>query len=100
MGKSLSNNLSSKHGQKLSNATEKSAINVLKTWRKEIQKTAEATWDLVGNKIAEKISWAATNNIHEGPKISTQIQEAKSIPKEIYIPPERGQQIVDELQIL
>ena len=51
MGKSLSN----KYGQKLRDSAKKSTTYVIKTASKiAIQKTAEATGDLIGNKIADK----------------------------------------------
>ena len=53
MGKSLSN----KYGQKLLDSTKKSTTDAIKTESKRaIQKTAEATGDLIGNKIADKRS--------------------------------------------
>ena len=52
VGKSLSN----KYGQKLLNSAKKSKTDAIKTDSiKEIQKTSEATGDLIGNKIADKI---------------------------------------------
>ena len=52
MGKSLSN----KYGQKLFDSAKNSTTDVMKTTSKRaIQKTAEATSDLIGNKIADKI---------------------------------------------
>ena len=51
MGKSLSN----KYGQKLLDSAKKSTTDAIKTASKRaIQKTAEATGDLTGNKIADK----------------------------------------------
>ena len=53
MGKSLNN----KYGQKLLDSTKKSTTDAIKTASKRaIQKTAEATGDLFGNKIADKIT--------------------------------------------
>ena len=53
MGKSLSN----KYGQKLLDSAKKSLTDVIKTASKRaIQKTAEATGDLIGNKIADNIT--------------------------------------------
>ena len=53
MGKSLSN----KYGQKLLDSAKKSTTDAIKTASKRvIQKTAEATGDLIGNKIADKIT--------------------------------------------
>ena len=59
MGKSLSN----KYGQKLLNIAKKSTTDAIKTASKrEIQKTAEATGDLIGNKIADKITSVSKKN--------------------------------------
>ena len=53
MGKSLSN----KYRQKLLDSAKKSTTDAIKTASKRvIQKTAEATGDLIGNKIADKIT--------------------------------------------
>ena len=53
MGKSLSN----KYGQQLLDTAKKPTTDAIKTASKrEIQKTAEATGDLIGNKIADKIT--------------------------------------------
>ena len=52
MGKSLSN----KYGKKLLDTAKKSTTDAIKTAsKKAIQNTAEATGDLIGNKIADKI---------------------------------------------
>ena len=51
MGKSLSNI----YGQKLLDTAKKSTTDAIKrAWKRAIQKTAEATGDLNGNKIADK----------------------------------------------
>ena len=53
MGKDLSN----KYSQKCLNNAKKSTTDTIKTASKrEIQKTAEATGNLIGNKIADKIT--------------------------------------------
>ena len=53
MGKSLRN----KYGQKRLDSTKKSTTDAIKTDSKRaIQKTSEATGDLIGNKIADKIT--------------------------------------------
>ena len=55
--KNIGRNLSNKYGQKLVDTAKKSAADALKTASKrEIQKTVEATVDLVGNKITDKIT--------------------------------------------
>ena len=53
IGKNISKNLSGIYSQKLLDHTKKTAADVLKaTSKRVIQKTAEATCDLIGNKIA------------------------------------------------
>ena len=58
-GKSVSN----KYGQKLFDSFKKSTVDAIKTASKRaIQKTAEATGDLIGNKIADKITSVSKKN--------------------------------------
>ena len=53
IGKSLSN----KYGQKILDSAKKSTTEAIKVLQKEqFKKTAEATGDLIGNKIADKIT--------------------------------------------
>ena len=55
--KNIGKNLSNKYGQKRLDSAEKSTTDAIKTFSKRaIQKTAEATGDLIGNKIADKIT--------------------------------------------
>ena len=94
MGKNLSN----KYGQKLLDSAKKSATEAVKTAsKKAIKKTAETTRDLIGNKIADKIT-----NISK--KSSTELQSRKlqdnkandeiEIPKERYISPEKDNKLL------
>ena len=54
--KNMGKSLSSKYGQKLFDGAKKYTADAIKTASKRsIQKTAEATGDLIGNKIADKI---------------------------------------------
>ena len=54
--KNIGKNLSNKYGQKLLDSANKSTTDAIKTVSKRaIQKTAEATGDLIGNKIDDKI---------------------------------------------
>ena len=69
MGKSLSN----KYSQKLLHSAKKFATDAIKTASKgAIQKTAEATVDLIGNKIADKITSVSKNSTKELPNDETQ----------------------------
>ena len=59
--------------------------------KRVVQKTAEATEDLIGNKIADKIT--AIGKPKEKEK-----EKTKEI-EEIYIPPEKRQQIINDLRL-
>ena len=55
--KNMGKSLSQKYGQKLLDSAKKSTTDAIKTVSKRaIQKIAEATGDLIGNKIADKIT--------------------------------------------
>ena len=55
--KNIGKNLSNKYGQKIIDTAKKSTTDAIKTASKRaIQKTAEATGDLIGNKKADKIT--------------------------------------------
>ena len=55
VGKNISEDLSSKYSQKLLDHAKQSAADTFETGSKRaIQKTAEATDDLIGNKIADR----------------------------------------------
>ena len=62
MGKSLS----IKYGQKLLDSAKTSTTDAIKTDSKRaIQKTAEATGDVIGNKIADKITSVSKKSTKE-----------------------------------
>ena len=65
--------------------------------KKAIQKTAEATGDLIGNKIADKITSVSKKSVKELPN-----EEDIEITthKKRYISPEERQQIIDELRLV
>ena len=68
----------------------KTGMDASKTASKRVvQKTAEVTGDLIGNKTANKI-----NSIGK-PKEKKKTKEIE----EIYIPPEKRQQIIDYLRL-
>ena len=55
--KNIGTDLSNKYGQKLFDSAKKSTTDAIKTASKRaIQKTAEAIGDLIGKKIADKIT--------------------------------------------
>ena len=74
---------------------EKSATDVIKTASKRaIRNTAEATCDLIGNKIPDKITNVSKQYNKELPK------EWINTHKKRYIPPEEKQQIINELRLI
>ena len=93
----VAKNLNNKYGQKLLATVKKSATDELKIAGKiAIQKTAEASGDLVGNFIADKIT-----SISKKPARQAHSNAASNeTPKERYISPQKGQQIVDELRLI
>ena len=69
----------------------KTGIDAVKAASKRlIQKTAEAIGDLTGNKIADKITSLG--------KSKTEEKERKDETEEIYIPPQKRPQIIDDLK--
>ena len=77
-----------KYGKKLMDTATKTGIDPAKTASKRVvQKTAEATADLTGNEIADKITSISK------PKEKTKKAE------EIYIPTEKRQQVIDDFKL-
>ena len=78
----VAKNKSNKYSQKRVDTVKKSTTDAIKTASKRaIQKTAEATRDLVGNKIADKITSASKKSHNE----EIQSNETNNeIPKERY----------------
>ena len=58
--------------------------------KRAVQKTAEATGDLIGNKIADQITSFGKGKSKEKEEKETE---------EIYISPEKRQQIIDDLRL-
>ena len=77
--------IGNKYGKKLMD-TAKTRTDAVKTASKRVvQETAETSWDLIGNKITDKIT-----SIGKPKKKKEEIEET-------YIPPEKRQQIIDHL---
>ena len=94
IGKNISKNLSSKYSQKRLDCTEQSARDALKTAsKKAIQNTAEATGDLIENKIADIITKVSKLL----PKNNSETHEEEEILRERYISLEQKQKIIDHL---
>ena len=66
--KNIGKNLSNKYGQKFIDTAETSTADAIKTTSKRAtHKTAEATSDLIGNKIADKITSVSKRSNKELP---------------------------------
>ena len=79
-----------KYGKKLMDTATKTGIEAVKTASKwVVQKIAEATGDLIGNKIADKITLVGK---------SKEDNKTKKVEK-IYIPPGKRQQNIDNLRL-
>ena len=78
------------YGKTLMDTTTKTGADAAKTASKRVvQKTAETTGDLIGNKIADE-----TTSIGKSKK-----KEKTNKAEEIYNPPEKRQQIIDQLKL-
>ena len=89
---SIGRRFGNKYGKKLMDTATKTWIDATKTTSKKVvQKTAEATEDLIGNKMADKITSIGKPKEKE--------KEKTKETEEIYIPPEKRQQIIDDLRL-
>ena len=83
--------MSGKYSQNLFDHAKKSARDALRTFSKRvIQKTAEATSDLIGNKIANRIAKVSKHSQQNNSETVTNKHD-KEIPKERYVSPEERQ---------
>ena len=97
----VAKNLSNICGQKLLDSAKKSTTDTIKTTSKRaIQKTAEATGDLIGNKIPDKLTSVSKKSTKELPNDETELDVERATPKKRYISPEERQQIIDELRLV
>ena len=106
ISKNISKNLSSKYSpgmiasrKKLLGHAKQSATDALKTTSKRVtQKTAEATGDLIDNKIANRVTGFSKNSQQNNSETVTK-ENDKEIPKERYMSPEERQKIIDNLRL-
>ena len=106
ISKNISKSLSGKYSpgmlamrQKLLDHAKQSATNAFKTASKRaIQKTVEASDDLIGNKIANKITGVSKNSQQKNSETVTN-EHDKEILKERYTSPEERQETIDELRL-
>ena len=93
--KKINKNLSSKYSQKRLDHTNKSATDTLKSASKRvIQKTEKASSDLIGNKIADKITRASKTS----PKNNLETNQEEMLRKR-YISSELRQKIINDLRL-
>ena len=77
------------------------------TSKRVIQKLAEATGDLIGNKTANAVAKSEDGRITKVSRASSRInsetttnEHSKEIPKESYISSEERQKIIDDLRLI
>ena len=89
---------------KLLDSAKKSTTDAIKTVSKKvIQKTAEATGDLAGNKIADKIMSVSkkSNNNNNNDNNNNNNEDAEiTAHKKRYISPEERHQVINELRLV
>ena len=85
---SFAKNFGNKYGKTLMNTATKTEIDAAKI--AVVQKTAEARGDLIANKTADKITSIVKSKKEPKPKEKLE---------EIYIPPKKEQQIIDDLRL-
>ena len=67
--------------------------------KKKIQRTTEATGNLIGNKIANRITGVSKNSQQNNSETVTN-EHDKEIPKERHISPKQRQKIIDNLRLI
>ena len=97
IGKKISKSLSGKYNQKHLDHVKQSATDAYKTAsERAIQKIAEATGDLIENKIADRI----TKALKSLPQINSEtVNNETKTPKESNISLEEWQKIIDCLRL-
>ena len=88
----MANNLSNNYGKKCLDSAKTSTTDAIKTASKRpIQKTSEATVDLIGNKIPHKTTSVSKNSPKDLQNDSIEASQ------KIYISPEKWRRIIKEL---
>ena len=96
MGKNVSKTLSSKYNEKLLDHAKQSPTDALKTSSKRaIQKKAEATDDLIENKIVNKMTRVSKTS----PQNNSETNE-EEILRETYISSKERQKIIDDIRVI
>ena len=93
---SFARNVGDKYGKKLMDNATKTGKDFAKTASKRaIKKTSETTGDLIGNKIADKITSIGKPKKKKEKDEINEMEETQ----EIYIPPEKRKQIINDLRL-
>ena len=86
VGKNISKNLCSKYSHKLQGYGKQSSTDALRTaWKRAIQKTAEVTVDLIGNKIVDKIINVSRTSAQNSSEIENNVSSVVVWDREDYI---------------
>ena len=98
--KNMGKTLSHKYGQKLVHSAKKSTTDAIKTASKRtIQKPAEATGDLIGTKIGDKITIVSKKkSAKELPNDETDVEIVT--PKKRCRSPEERKQIIEQFRVV
>ena len=85
-----------KYGQKLLDSAKKSTTDSIKTASiRAVQKTVQATGDLIGNKTADKITSAPKKSTKELQNNETEVGVKRATPKKRYISPEENKLLMN-----
>ena len=94
----IATHLSNQYSAKLLDSAKNSATDGIKTTSKRLIQTAEATVDLIDNKITDEITKKSSKESHSKELHSNETNN--EIPKERYIFPKETEQIIDELRLI
>ena len=98
---SFARSMNNKYGKKLVDTAKKSAADAIKAASKRaIQKTAEASGDLMGNKIADKITSVSKKKSSNDNNNNNDEDVETTTHKKRYISPEERQQFIEELRLV
>ena len=94
--KNIGTHLHNKYSQKLLDSAKRSTADATKTASKRvIQKNTEGTRDLIGNKIADKITNISKSPQNASRELHSKTDENKiEIPNERYISPEKENKLL------
>ena len=96
----ISKKINNKHSQKSFDTARKCTTEAIKTASKRpVQRIAEATGDLIGNKNADQITRISKKSVKELPNNDDEDAEITTLKKR-YISPEERQQIIDEIRLV